>query len=256
MREGDDLNGWIDLHSHILFALDDGSSSLEESLDMAWAAYRQGTSRMAATPHCNVPGEEEMTLRIKTVQTRLSKLKAALAQRDIPLKLYAGMELLCRDNLPELLEQEAFLTLAGSRYLLIEFSFDAPLYTMEQAALLVQRKGLVPIIAHPERYDAVQRTPGYLGEWFANGFLMQVNKGSILGRFGPKPQAAAAALLERGLVHLVASDTHGAFARTPDLSEAYDAVARFQGAGYAQALFCRNPRRILNDAPVLTIDEL
>ena len=243
-----------DLHCHILPGLDDGSESPAMSAEMARIAAARGTDHIACTPHCQ-SDDPDLPARILRIRRLTEALGGLLRREAVPVTLYPGMELLCRGGLPGLLEAGGVLPLADSRYLLIEFDFDAPLAHMERSAARVLDAGLRPIIAHPERYDAVQREPQQLRRWFRSGVLLQLNKASILGRFGPRPEETADFLLREGLAHVVASDAHRPDVRTPDLSAALRAVALRCSPAYAKLLFSENPARILRDRDIVRPDE-
>ena len=244
----------IDLHSHILPAIDDGSESTAMTAEMARIAAKAGTRHIVCTPHCGA-SDPKLSDRIDEICRTTGRMNALLADCGIPITLYPGMELFCRDTLLDVLERGQFLTLAGSRYLLIEFNFDAPPSLMEDAAELVADFRLCPVIAHPERYTAIQRDPRRIIDWLQYGTLIQVNKGSILGRFGRRASAAADWILGNGLAHVVASDAHRSTVRTPDLSDAYETVAHRYSHHYAEILFRKNPNRILNDRDIVRPDE-
>lgn len=245
----------IDLHCHILPGLDDGSPNTEESLAMAAMAARSGTEQIVCTPHCSA-ADDALAARCSRIRRRTERLNALLAQRQVPLQLHSGMELLCTEELEEVLDRREILTLAGSRYLLIEFDFGVPAQAIGYAVRCVMRRELTPVLAHPERYTAVQRDPRCLTEWFAGGCVIQVNKGSILGRFGPQPARAADWILDRGLAHVVASDAHRSRIRTPRLDEVHEAVGERFSYEYADILLEHNPRCILQDLPLLRPDEI
>ena len=115
----------IDLHCHILPGVDDGSSSEEESCRMARLAVESGVTAVCATPHCNVPGCFD-NYRTEALEERFLCLARLLGERDIPLRLYAGMEVYVTPETPRHLREGKLLTLGGSRYLLVEFGFEAP----------------------------------------------------------------------------------------------------------------------------------
>ena len=233
----------IDLHSHILPQLDDGARDLEESLEMARLAVESGVSHMVATPHCMEGGA-------RTVTAAVSYLQQALQTLQIPLSVLPGMELFGTQDTARLLREGRLLTLNGSRYPLIEFDFEGS--GQEQTLILEQvlREGYRPVVAHPERYSYIQRQPRLLNDWVRMGCLLQINKGSLTGRFGHTPRELAMALAERGFATLVASDAHSARYRTPWMYDAWQTLARQISPLAAECLLLENPRRILNDAPI------
>ena len=146
-------------------------------------------------------------------------------EAGIPLELSLGMEIFGTGDVLQLLHDGRLLTLGGGRYLLIEFGFHEDPLRIERLLDALLADGYWPVVAHPELYYGLQRMPNYLFDWANRGIVLQVNKGSLFGRFGRGAQALAAAMLERGLVGCVASDAHGPDVRTPDLASAWDYLA-------------------------------
>lgn len=239
-----------DIHCHILFGVDDGSRSIEETLAMAAAAARGGTRAVIATPHCNLPGERP-NYPCAELASRLDEARAALDRAGIPLRLYPGAEVFCSAGLPELLARRRLQTLADSRYLLSEFDFGERADEMDRLLRSIERFGYVPVVAHPERYAAVQYEPGLIGEWFSRGYIIQLNKDSVLGNLGRRCRRAALWVLERGLAHAVASDGHGEGRRGASLAAVRDYIENEISIEYARVLFDENPERIINDQPML-----
>lgn len=238
----------IDLHCHILPGVDDGSESLDTSLAMAADAWESGTDCICATPHCCRPTgwggywAPEILEQLKDMET-------SVARAGLALKLLPGMEVFATPELPQLLREGRLLTLNSSRYLLLEFFFDDEPGAMNEAVALVWEQGLTPVIAHPERYEAVQRTPELALSWFRDGCILQLNKGSILGGLGRHARQTAWWLLRRGLAHVVGSDAHGTVQRTPRLDGVWNELCGLDPE-YAELLLRENPRRILMDEPV------
>ena len=216
----------IDLHCHILPELDDGSQSLEESLAMARMAVNSGVRAMAATPHC-------MGERAEEVYGTWSLLRQALEETGVPLKLYPGMEIFGTPDTARLLREGKLFTLNGSRYPLIEFAFQS---SGEEETLILRsvcRAGFRPLVAHPERYTYLQHDPEIVNRWCRLGCLFQVNRGSLLGRFGGHAQALAYARV-----------------RTPWMEDVRDLLAQEFSPRCARALLLDNPRKILKDEPI------
>lgn len=181
----------VDIHCHILPGVDDGSPSMEDSLEMARMAADSGVTDIIATPHCNLPGNGPKNYRSASLRAAFSRLQQALDAEGIPLRIHPGAEVFCTPELPRLLDQRQLQTLGGSRYLLVEFYFDESAEFMEQCFRDIRHRGLVPVAAHPERYNAVQRDPARLEGWFRRGIVIQLNKGSVLGRLGRRAQDTA-----------------------------------------------------------------
>ena len=230
----------IDLHSHILPELDDGAESLRESLAMARMAVDSGITAMVATPHC-------VDDRTRDVYAAWQLLREALQESGIPLALFPGMEIFGTEDTAKLLREGKLLTLNGSHYPLIEFSFHSD--GEEETWILnsVCRAGFQPVVAHPERYLYVQRDPRILNSWIQMGCLLQVNRGSLLGRFGGHAQELAMELVGRGFAAVVASDAHSSWMRTPWMEDAWQLLSDAFSPRCAGALLEDNPQKILKD---------
>lgn len=240
----------IDLHCHILPGVDDGADSLGQALEMARIAADSGLRTVVATPHCNLPWEESENFAGTMVQP-LALLRQAVKAAQIPLELLPGGEIFCTPDFPDLLEQRKLQTLADSRYLLMEFYFDESPEFMEICFQEAFRRGYIPVAAHPERYDAVYRDPELVPRWFRRGCIIQLNKGSILGRLGNRAETVSRHLLERGFAHAVASDAHSPNARTPHMTRILRHLEDTYAPGYARILLSRNPERIIQNQNVL-----
>ena len=239
----------IDLHCHILPGVDDGAASEEESCMMARMAAESGVTALAATPHCGVPGQFE-NFADERLMDRFSALERLLEREHVPLRLYTGMEVFVTEQTPRHLREGRLLTLGGSRYLLVEFGFDEEPDFAERMLGELLEAGVVPVVAHPERYHFVQPRPEGLLRWAEMGCALQVNKGSLLGRFGRRAAQAARWCLGEGCVHLLGSDAHSPWRRTPRMEEAWTYTADFDSPEIADFLLRDNPRRILEDQPI------
>ena len=240
----------VDIHLHILPGVDDGSPSLESSLEMAQLALESGVHAVIATPHCNLL--EEACLNAKRMQVHVAEFRRALEQEGIPLQVYGGMEIFGTPNTAQKLRQGQLCTLAGSQYPLIEFPFEN--YARDATEILdsVLQLGLRPIVAHPERYRYTQSDPRLINLWVEMGCLLQINRGSLFGRFGRHAEALAHGLLERNFVSFVASDAHSPTVRTPWLRDAAEFLLREYPKEVAWALLEENPRRVLEHQKIDT----
>ena len=241
----------IDIHCHILPGVDDGADSLKTALEMARMAVDSGVKAIIATPHCNIPDAPNRNHAGEAMTRSFEQFQEALRQASLPLKLYPGAEILCTPDTALLLRQGKLPTLAGSRYLLVEFFFDETLQYMSEQLDRIAAEGVVPIIAHPERYTAFQQTPFVAELWFSKGYLLQINKGSIQGRLGQRAASTDNWLLSQGLAHVVASDAHNAYTRTPYMDRINGYLCDVHGEEYADILLRENPQRILMDLPVV-----
>ena len=236
----------VDLHIHILPGIDDGAYSLHEALRMARMAVECGVTAVAATPHCNTPYDQHV-LWSKAVHEECEKFRQYLQAKGVNLQLYDGMEIFGTKETPRLLSEGMLHTLNNSRYPLIEF----PFFDYDEGATAVLdellRMGYRPVVAHPERYDYVQKFPRLLNLWLDMGCLLQVNRGSLLGRFGQRAEALAYAMVSRGFVTCVASDAHTSTVRTPWLKDIFDVLSHEYSKNMANQLLQENPMMILKD---------
>lgn len=243
------MENMVDIHCHMLNEVDDGSYSLENSLEMAALSVESGVSDVICTPH-SIPGMFE-NYAGEALNERFEIFRNALKEEGIPLNVYLGMEVYGNDNTADDLKNRRLCTLAGSRYMLIEFNFGANPQIVNYILEDVADCGYVPVIAHPERYDFVAQRPAILYKWADKGYLMQCNKDSIRGKFGRMIQRIAMDMLSDGLFSFVGSDAHGALHRTPYLEYAFNEVEDQFGTDYAVKLFSENPRKILHNKEIL-----
>lgn len=241
----------IDIHCHILPDLDDGADSLEEALEMARMAAESGVTDIIATPHFR--GEPDSLDMIEEIDRRCYVLREALIRQEIPVRLHKGAEILCTPQTPMMARQGLLPTLGDSRYVLTEFYFNESFGFMDSCLKKLAVCGYTPVVAHPERYEAVQWDPELLWEWSDAGYVFQLNKGSILGTLGSNAEQAAHELLELGLAHLFASDAHSCERRTPNMEGLRRWAEEYCDPECAQILLTENPKMILKDQPIVLI---
>lgn len=243
----------IDIHAHILPGIDDGAEDMYEALEMARMAVSSGMRAIVATPHCNIPGVFDNYYGEEYI-AKFLELERALANANIPLTLYAGMEVFMNSDVPKLLADGKLQTINGSNYMLTEFAFDEePGYMFEMLKTL-KELGIRPIIAHPERYYCVQDDPEIVYHWRKNGYLIQVNKGSLQGRFGKQSYYASHNLMEHNLVSVIASDCHSPFQRTPYMLDIYEELSNVYSRQILDTLMRENPLRICKNQPTIRFE--
>lgn len=240
----------IDIHTHVIPGVDDGSQSMQESLELLALAAESGVHTLVATPHCNIPGEFA-NYAGQALSAQFDRLERARAQAGIPVRLCRGMEIFATPDLPDLLRDGRVWTLNGTRYFLMEFSFTEDPFFCLDVLRRCRDLGFWPIIAHPERYYFVQDDPDLAFSWCIEGFGLQLNKGSLLGRFGPEPQRCAHLLMQHGLAACVASDAHSPNQRSTYMKEIQDYLMDQYGTDYCRLLLEENPARILSGKELL-----
>lgn len=233
----------IDIHCHILPDIDDGASGMDESLEMAKMALRSGVTDIIATPHFR--GEPEGLVQLERIYRRHEQMCRALKENNIALKLHRGAEILCLPQTPALAQEKKLPTLAGTDYVLVEFYFDEPFGYMDRSLEKISQSGYRIVVAHPERYETIQQDPYLLEKWVRQGYVLQLNKGSVLGKFGERAARAADAILSMGFAHLFASDAHSCYQRTPHMEEIVRWTEDFCTERYAHILLEENPGRLL-----------
>jgi protein-tyrosine phosphatase len=236
-----DLKGMIDIHTHILPGLDDGARSWEEAVAMARGAVKDGIEAVVATPHIY----EATSITPQEICEKTRQFQTLLDCQGIKLRVLPGAEVHLAIDLPDRLGEGRFQTITdGCRYLLVEFPFGLlPLYT-DEVLFELQAGGVIPIIAHPERNESVQKDPNRLYNMIQKGMLAQLTGGSLRGNFGSKVEYTAKLLLKHNLIQILASDGHRADRRRVLLSKASGVIADLAGIETAQAMTVTNPRKI------------
>lgn len=233
----------IDIHTHILPGVDDGARDMYDTLEMLRMSAECGVEKIVATPHCNIPGVFRNYFAPEYVEC-LTHLRNVVKREGIPIEVLPGMEAFATDDLPELIVQGKVMPLNQSRYILMEFDFAEEADFADDVLRRVREVGAKPVIAHPERYGFVQEHPEIVLDWRRKGYLIQINKGSFLGRFGRMAERTAYMLLEHNLVSVVASDAHSPYQRTPYVLDAYEVLKRAYPERYLDVIFRENPKRI------------
>ncbi|SEO63799.1 tyrosine-protein phosphatase [Paenibacillus sp. OV219] len=216
----------IEIHSHILPGLDDGALSTDEALEMARQAVSQGITHIIATPHHGDGAYETPRSVVVEATWRLNEI---CKQHEVPVTICEGQEIRVHAELIDEYEQNQLVTLAGSRYLLLELP---PNHIPSYLGILIYEliiQGLVPVIAHPERNKEISTTPAKLGSFIEQGALCQLTSQSLTGAFGRKVQKLAFQLCKSRMIHFVSSDAHDCKVRPFALQEAYRTVCRVLG---------------------------
>jgi protein-tyrosine phosphatase len=236
----------IDLHCHLLPGLDDGAQNLQVSLTMARKAVAQGVTVVACTPHI-LPGVYYN--HGPDIRTATKQLQGALDNEGIPLKIVAGADVHMAPNFAAGLRSGELLSIADSRYVLVEPPHNVPPPQLEEFFFNLVAAGYVPVLTHPERLSWVRSRYETIKKLVQSGVWMQVTAGSFTGAFGRTALYWAVRLLDEGCVHLIASDAHDAERRPPDLALGRESVEKRVGAEEAQHLVFTRPMGILKDQP-------
>lgn len=236
------MEGFVDIHTHILPGVDDGAPDLPQSLELLKCAVQQGTGAVILTPHYR--GRYRKNVSPKLDQIFLELRQAA--QRECPnLELYLGCEVGYELDVAEKIAGGSVLSLNGTQYVLLEFQKGSFHTRIMDGVLEVLNFGYVPIIAHAERYDAFREHPQLAEEVIRLGALLQLNADSILGKNGFGIKRYCHKLLKARMVHFVATDAHDLKNRKPELKRCYETLQKKYGQEYADMLLIRNGRTVL-----------
>lgn len=223
----------IDLHCHILPGIDDGPQTMAESIEMAEKAVSDGITQLVCTPHYTVRYPNTRQLVVPKVQ----QLQRELDKRMIPLSLHSGQEVHLTGELIRQLEADQIQLIdPKQRYFLLEFpKFEIPFYALPMVEKVI-KKGLIPIIVHPECQAGFINDPNKLIPFLELGALTQVTAPSLVGIYGKSIQKIARKLLDHGLIQMVASDAHRRQDRDFYLKDAYEFIEKIKGVSKAKEL--------------------
>lgn len=235
------MNAFVDIHCHALFGVDDGAPDETTMCEMLRASYADGVRELCLTPHWSF---EHMSSEEK-VSEAFEKAKQYCRDELPEMVLYLGNELTYRFGGTEMLAAGTCRTLAGTRYVLVDFFSVNSATEILRGIGILQNAGYLPIVAHIERYGCFWKNAKVLNEVVQTGALIQVNVESLRGGLFSAPARIAHRLLAAGLVHVIASDGHDPVKHPPVLSQAYQKIQKRYGEEYATQLFCTNPKKIL-----------
>jgi protein-tyrosine phosphatase len=238
------LDDVIDLHSHILPGIDDGARSLEDSVEIAITAVRDGTTVMAATPHVR----DDFPTAVTTMEQLVLELSGVFHEKGIELQLLGGAEIaIPRLQALDADELRRFGLGGNPRYLLVEFPYFGWPLSLETEIRKLKSNGITPVIAHPERNPQVQEARSRMAPLIEAGALVQLTAASVDGRFGRDCRKAARELIAAGQAHLIASDAHWPGLRRVGTSAA---AAALHDPELARWLTHDVPAAIVQDIPI------
>lgn len=234
----------IDTHAHILPGLDDGAQNMDETKALIEQAVKEQITGIIATPHAFHPN---FRTDLPALKTGLQTVKDYIAGQGIPLALYSGQECRLTEKLPDLLERGEALTMAESRYVLLELpSSGVPAYTVPIIQQMIT-KGYVPVIAHVERNQGIIEKPERLNRLLLHGALAQVTAGSVSGHFGKAIQKTAFDLIEANLIHVYGSDVHSTDKRPFLYNAGLDLMEKKKLHEFVDIFLENNDRILLNE---------
>lgn len=242
------MNRMIDLHSHILPGIDDGSKDVNETYNLIREAYNAGFTDIISTSHYledyNFIADDSQ--RRKWIDILIQNLPEEVKN----INLHIGSEIYIRYDLTELLKSKKASTLGNSNYVLFELSMKNKISNLKNIIYSLLENGYIPIIAHPERYKFVQDNPNYLIELIELGVYFQANFASIIGFYGKEAQSTVKLLLKNNMIHFLGSDVHRENTIYTKMSEILKELKKVISEDKLNELTEINPRLVLENKKI------
>ncbi len=241
---------YIDIHVHILPGMDDGPSTLKESLEMSRIAVKNGTRIMISTPHCL--NGVYVNWR-KDILSACTELNSALKKHNIPLTVLPGSEVHLSPEIINALEKDQLMSLNDTgRYIFLEL----PDQFVPQATISfinrLKNRNITPIITHPERNPAIQHNVKSLSDLISAGALSQITAGSLTGGFGQHALRCSQRIIKLQMVYFIASDAHSPRTRPPDMRAAFKNFSSLTGETRAKKIMFEAPQAVLEGKEIQT----
>jgi protein-tyrosine phosphatase len=232
----------IDMHSHILFGVDDGPRTLGDSLDLIKEEIKKGVNKIILTPHFN---KRKGDAGIDLINENFKSVSEAVSAESLEVELFLGCEVYLDFNYYDTIWKEPLITLADSDYMLIEFSLTDILKNIPEICYEIGLKGYIPIIAHVERYDILYNNNKLIKDILNEGAHFQVNASAVINKEDRESHKFVNYLLKNELVSFVASDVHNRDSRGFYLDEAYRTVNKTCSHNYTENIFVKNQENII-----------
>lgn len=234
--------GIIDVHCHILPGVDDGAQSFEESKQMLEVEYKEGVRAIFATPHFR---RHMFECSMDKIEQQYQKVKEIAAGIGDGMDVFLACEYHVNMEMVENLNNHVRPTMAGSPYVLAEFSGDSEFSFIRERTYDLVSNGYKPILAHVERYRCLVEKTEHIEELVRLGAYMQVNTGSVIGEDGWKVKRFCKKMMQENLLHFVGSDAHGMRHRTPCMDPCVQYMKKKMGEAYTKKILIDNPSAIL-----------
>lgn len=241
MRKNTAFN-YVDIHSHILYGVDDGPDNIETSREMMVTAYNEGIRKIVATPHYH-PGK--CTMDYEKLRRRFELFKEQVKDVCPQIELALGREIYYTSDILDALEKENHLSMEQTKYILMEYHPTVEYSYLRTSINNVMQMGYIPIIAHIERYICILEDWELTLELKNMGAVIQVNAGSVIGDSGSKVKKFIKRLMKEEVVDVIGTDAHSNGRRAPRMQECAKYVCRKYGEKYAKEMLCDNAEKIL-----------
>lgn len=234
----------IDVHSHLIPSVDDGSRSIDETMQMIREAKKAGFTDIILTSHylTNYYETEAPVLQIWTEQ-----LQQIVNKEELDINLYSGNEVYICENIDKLIRDNKICKMANSKYLLIELPMSTEIKYFKNVIFTLKTMNITPIIAHPERYDFIQKHPEKIQEWKEEGCLLQCNFASIIGLYGKDTQKTIKQLLKDNCVDFLGSDCHKPDTIYSEMDIILKKIKKVISEEQLHKITVENPKKILEN---------
>lgn len=236
------IDGYVDIHCHIVPHIDDGARSSTQALRMIDIAYKNGIRAMIATPHYEVGKYDN---NIDEIQKQFSKIKDLALKKFRDFKLYLGNEIFYSYGVVNNLEEGKIFTLADSKYVLVEFSPNDKYKYISESLYELVNNGYIPVLAHAERYEEVMEDIDNVERLVDAGVYIQINAHTIAGKYGHGIRRRVMKMIKNDLVHFIGTDTHSDGHRSPDLEECIKYLNKKTDEETVVRLLSTNPQKII-----------
>ena len=235
-----------DIHSHIIYGVDDGSDSLDESIELIKRLNEVGFNNIIITPHY-VEGTEYCSYNMEKLE-KLEELKRVLKEKKIKVNLYLGNEIFINNHMVDDILNDKAYSLNNGKYILFELPFNNQILNLHDIIHEITIKGYIPVLAHPERYLYFQDDYSLIRELRDDGILFQANFASILGYYGKKAEKLLKYMLKNQYVDFLGTDTHhiNRMFTTDNFDKIEKAIIKYAGVEYY--------KKIINNGDKLVLD--
>lgn len=236
------MDKFIDVHCHVLPSIDDGSKSMEQSLNMVKIAAEENIGAMILTPHYH-PAKGSHN--IENWRDTLELLKKETCRVGIDMEFYLGTEIFYTQDVPDNILNGKVITMAGSDYVLVEFRTETEYSYIKSAVYDIISSGKTPIIAHIERYMCLLDKAERIEELRDKGAVIQVNASSITGDMGFSVKRFLKKLLKKGFIDLIGTDAHSDNHRAPRMLDCFKYISKKFDEDYAYELMRYNALKLI-----------
>ena len=235
----------IDIHSHILYGIDDGAKTIDESLNILKKAYSSGVTDIVLTPHYIINSKYNCNNQDKL--KLLNNIKKKMNEENIDINLYLGNEVYIDSGISDLIQKDISL-INGSRYMLIELPMNRKSTIIDDVLYELSKKNIIPVIAHPERYTAYYKDYEFFYDLIEKGCLLQSNVGSLYGMYGIKAKRMIKGLLKRRMITLMGSDIHHETSDIYSKNIDKDLLKLLKDKDYVDDILINNARSVIDSS--------